>query len=270
MTAQIVPEDDDAAVGRLYLCRMTRALFAALAVTAALAGGATAASPPSLSDEFSSGLAGWSTMRGDDFGDGTNHQIDVQGGTLTIVPVRSWWVDDKEAAYVWKQVTGDFVATMRVQVTGTADADPGANWSLSGILVRDPRSTHLNENWVAFRTGFVNGSRVYERKTTLRSHSILVLGASRAGWVDLRVARVGSRFFFLERNAAWKWVEHWSYNRPDLARTLQVGIDAFSGDESPHADMISRVDWFHFAPTGVPPKLRGAKDARLLPILARA
>ena len=41
-------------------------------------------------------------------------------------------------------------------------------------------------------------------------------------------------------------------------------------DESPHADMISRVDWFHFAPTRVPTRLRGAKDAKLVPILARA
>ena len=250
---------------------MTRGLLAAIAVCCVLAAGAAAAGLPSLSDEFASpALTGWSTMRGDDFGDGTNHQIDVQGGALTIVPVRSWWVDDKEAAYVWKQVTGDFVATMRVQVTGTASDDPGANWSLSGILVRDPRSTHANENWVAFRTGFVNGSRVYERKTTLGSHSILVLGSSPSGWVDLRVARVGSRFFFLKRNPAGKWIEHWSYNRPDLAKTLQVGIDAFSGDESPHADMISRVDWFHFAPTRVPTRLRGAKDAKLVPILARA
>lgn len=249
---------------------MTRALVAVLAF-AVLAAGAAAAGLPSLSDEFSSpGLAGWSTMRGDDFGDGTNHEIGVEGGTLKIVPMRSWWVDDKEAAYVWKEVTGDFVATMHVQVTGTATDDPEANWSLSGILVRDPRSTHANENWLAFRTGFVNGSRVYERKTTLHSHSILVLGSSPSGWVDLRVARVGSRFFFLKRNTAGRWIEHWSYNRPDLAKTLQVGIDAFSGDESPHADMVSRVDWFHFAPTRVPAKLRGAKDAKLVPILARA
>jgi hypothetical protein len=34
--------------------------------------------------------------------------------------------------------------------------------------------------------------------------------------------------------------------------------------------MTSRVDWFHFAPTGVPAKLRGARDAKLLPYLARA
>jgi hypothetical protein len=241
-------------------------LLAAVVAAVAVGTGGLA----SLSDEFAGpSLTGWQTMRGDDFGDGTAHSISVQDGALTLVPVRSWWVDDKEALYVWKQVTGDFVATMRVRVTGTQTDDPQANWSLSGILVRNPASTHANENWIAFRTGVVNGSRVYERKTTLRSHSILVLGSSPSGWVELRVARVGPRFFLLRRNAAGKWIEHWSYNRPDLPRTLQVGIDAFSGDESPHADMTSRVDWFHFAATGVPAKLRGARDAKLVPYLAR-
>jgi hypothetical protein len=47
-----------------------------------------------------------------------------------------------------------------LRVTGTKTEDPGANWSLSGILVRNPASTHSNENWLAFRTGWINGSRV--------------------------------------------------------------------------------------------------------------
>lgn len=243
-----------------------KTLAVALAALALGAGGIQ-----QLSDEFDgSALNGWSQMAGEDFGDGTAHQVTVEDGALKLVPVRSWWVDDKRALYLSKRVTGDFVATMRVQVTGTTTPDPQANWSLSGILVRNPASTKQNENWLAFRTGFVNDSRVYERKTTLRSHSILVLASSPSGWVDLRVARVGSRFFLLKRSPARKWIEHWSYVRPDLPKTLEVGIDGFSGDESPHADMISRVDWFHFSPTGVPAKLRGAKDAKLLPYLARA
>jgi hypothetical protein len=247
-----------------------RARRAALALIAAvvLVPAALGAAVPS--DEFDgTSLQGWSTMNGEDFGDGTSHEVSVADGELRIVPVRSWWVDDKRAWYAWKNVTGDFVATMRVQVTGTKTDDPQANWTLSGILVRDPRSTKPSENWLAFRTGWVNETRVYERKTTFHSRSILVLGSSPSGWVELRVARVGTRFFLLKRNAARKWVLHWTYNRPDLAKTLQVGIDAFSGDESPHADMISRVDWFHFAPTGVPVRLRGAKDAKLVPYLAR-
>lgn len=223
-----------------------------------------------LSDEFNGpALSGWSTTLGDDFGDGNDHAVSVEDGSLTLVPKRSWWVDDKQALYVSKTVAGDFVATMRVHVSGVNAEEPDANWTLSGILVRNPRSTHANENWIAFRTGAVSGSRVYERKTTVRSHSVLVLSASPGGWVDLRVARVGSWFFLLKRSPAGAWTQHWRYSRPDLPRTLQVGIDAFSGDESPHADLIARIDWFHFAPTGIPGPKRNAQPQQLLPYLKR-
>src|ERR671935_905921 len=127
-------------------------MSSALAVVAAAA--ALAAGLPALSDEFDgSAVAGWNVLRGDDFGDGTDHAVSVEDGTLRIVPRRSWWVDDHEALYLWKPVTGDFVATMRVRVTGTKTEEPQANWTLSGILLRDPRSMQARENWVSFRTG---------------------------------------------------------------------------------------------------------------------
>jgi hypothetical protein len=244
---------------------MTKLVVVSLAAVSFAAGGLHA-----LSDEFDgTALTGWQTMLGDDFGSGTAHQVSVADGALTLTPVRSWWVDNHEALFVWKPVRGDFVATIHVRVTGTKTDGPQANWSLSGLLVRDPRSTHANENWVSFRTGVVDNSRVYERKSTLHSHSILSLGSSPEGWVDLRIGRVGTRFFLLKRNAAGRFIEHWSYNRPDLPATVQVGIDAFSGYADDHADLTSRVDWFRVAPTGVPKRLRNARDAKIVPYLAR-
>jgi hypothetical protein len=73
--------------------------------------------------------------------------------------------------------------------------------------------------------------------------------------------------------AAWKL--HWVYSRYDLPKTLQVGIDAFSGFEDTKADLVSHVDWFHFAQTGVPAKLKAkylhgrAPLKKLLPYLER-
>jgi hypothetical protein len=144
---------------------------ASLAVLAAV--GALLATPLAvLSDEFNAPtLTGWNLMRGDDFGDGNDHRVTVEDGALTLVPARSWWVDGHEALYLSKDVTGDFVATMRVQVTGTSTELPQADWTLSGILVRDPASTHERESWLAFRTGEVGGGWVYERKTTRTSRS---------------------------------------------------------------------------------------------------
>lgn len=242
-----------------------------LAVTVcALTGAAALAGTLPASDEFGgAALSGWNVQRGDDFGDGTDHAVSVEDGALVLAPRVSWWVDDHEALYVWKPATGDFVASMRVDVTGAASTKPDSDWTLSGILVRNPASTHERENWISLRTGVVHGDWVYERKTTAGSHSVLVLSSSHEGWVDLRIARVGSRFFLLRRNAAGKWSLFWTYVRGDLPKTLQVGIDAFTGLDAPHGDLVSHVDWFRFAPTGVPPKSRNAPAAKLLPYLTR-
>lgn len=239
-------------------------------VCCALTCAAALAATLPASDEFGgTALSGWNVLRGDDFGEGTDHAISVDGGSLVLAPKVSWWVDGHEGLYVWKPVTGDFVATMRVNVTGTAAAKPDSDWTLSGILVRNPASTHERENWISLRTGVVHGDWAYERKTTAGSRSVLVLSSSHEGWVDLRVARVGSRFFLLRRNAAGRWSLLWTYVRADLPRTLQVGMDAFTGFESPHGDLVSHVDWFRFAPTGVPTKLRNASSANLLRYLMR-
>jgi hypothetical protein len=91
-------------------------------------------------------------------------------------PARSWWVDGTRAFYLYRAATGDFTATIHVNVTGVATPMPQRDWSLSGLLLRSPASTKTDENRVSLRVGAVGG-----------------------GWVDLRVARVGSLFVLLTR-----------------------------------------------------------------------
>jgi hypothetical protein len=253
------------------------ALVGALVVTA----GAGAAGLPS-SDDFSDAgatAAAWKQMDGD-LRDGVRPRFDVgasAAGQLTIVPGLSWWVDDSRAFYLYKAVRGDFKATMLVDVTGATGPIPAANWSLSGILVRSPSGDRdrRSEDWVSFRSGAVGGQPVFERKTTVQSRSELVLAAETPGWVELRIARVGPRFVLLRRYPGSSWKLHWVYSRYDLPKTLQVGIDAFSGFEDTKADLVSHVDWFHFQPTGVPAKLKAkylhgrARLRKLLPYLER-
>jgi hypothetical protein len=68
---------------------------------------------------------------------------------------------------------------------------------------------------------------------------------------------------------------HWVYSRYDLPKTLQVGIDAFSGFDDTKADLVSHVDLFHFQPTAVPAKLKAkyvhgkVRLRKLLPYLER-
>jgi hypothetical protein len=258
-----------------------RALPAAVAgalVLTAVAGGA-AVPLASLSDSFDDAATAsrWQAMDGD-LQDGVAPRFDIDkttAGELTIVPGRSWWVHRERAFALLKPVTGDFVVTLKIRVSGKETAQPTANWSLSGLLVRRATIDRAKENWLAFRIGRVNNVDVFERKTTVNGTSVLTLSPAPSGWVELRVARVGSHFVYLRRPMGGAWQHHWSYVRADLPRSLLVGVDSFSGYEDTKADLVSHVDYVRFASTGVPSKLRksvlaGTKSERvLLPYLKR-
>src|SRR3954470_20448062 len=145
--------------------------LAILALSVGLAATTAAAAPlPLLNDEFDvpSTASQWQELRGD-LADGVVPTWDIAQSTpgeLTITPGRSWWVDGTRAFYLYKPVVGDFVVTARLRVTGREAAVPGADWSLSGLLVRRPTDNRAQENWVSFRTGRRDGKDVFERKTT--------------------------------------------------------------------------------------------------------
>lgn len=253
------------------------AVAAAVLVSTLPAAGASGLS--ALSDEFGdpASLAKWQVFQGD-LQDGVESRYDVGAttpGQLTIVPGRSWWFGDTRAFFLSESVRGDFKATMLVQATGKQTPLPTANWSLSGILVRQPTSDRTRESWVSLRSGVVGGSPVFERKTTRTSRSELVLTSAKPGWVELRIARLGPKFVLLYRYPGDRWRLHWVYTRFDLPAQLQVGIDAFTGDEDTKADLVSHVDYFRFAATAVPTKLRKGYLAgrvgigKLLPYLVR-
>jgi hypothetical protein len=165
-------------------------------------------------------------------------------------------VDGTRAFALMKPVTGDFVTTLRLRVTGREGPVPTADWSLSGLLVRRPTADRGKESWLSFRVGRVKGKDVFERKTTTAGESVLVLSPAVPGWVDLRVARVGKYFVFLRRFPGKSWVLNHVYLRRDLPAALTVGVDAFSGYADTKADLVSHVDSIRFASTGVPGVLK--------------
>ena len=258
--------------------RAANALVAAALVPAAVAG-AAAGPPSSLSDSFDDAatLSRWQVIEGD-LQDGVAPQFDIDRttpGELTIVPGRSWWVHRDRAFALLRPVVGDFVATAKIRISGKSGPVPTANWSLSGLLLRRVTTARANENWLAFRLGRVDGVDVFERKTTVNGNSLLQLSPAPNGWVELRVARVGSRFLYLRRPAGGNWNFHYSYVRTDLPQSLLVGVDAFSGYDDSKADLVSHVDYVNFASTGVPGPLRKAvlagkrSERALLPYLKR-
>jgi regulation of enolase protein 1 (concanavalin A-like superfamily) len=241
-----------------------------LAVAAVLA--LSGAAPQNLarpSDDFDGPwLSGWQAMEGE-VRDGGHTTFSVGDGELTVHTAQSTWFRTQHAFFLWKQVSGDFVATVRLRVVGEEGPVPTANWSLAGLLVRSSRSTTPNENWLNFTVGRVSGASVVETKSTRFSDSQLVLDEVPDGWIELRTVRIGARFFLLQRSDGDRWRLQWEYQRPDLPRVLQAGVDTQSGTDDDHADLVAHVDYIRFAPTGVPASLRRASAQRLLPYLTR-
>jgi hypothetical protein len=212
------------------------------------------------SDEFDdpSTLAEWSVMHGE-LPDGTPSRFDIgqtTPGALTVVPSRSWWVNTTQGFFLYKRVHGDFTVTVRIRASGHATPVPTLDWSLAGLLLRAPEATTPSEQWIGYTVGFVGAPRV-ERKTTRSGRSELRLIPVAPGWIELRAVRTGALILLLRRQDGQEWSLDAVYHRPDLPETLQVGIDAQSGYESDHTDLVAETDWIHFTDTGIP---AGATD----------
>jgi hypothetical protein len=194
-----------------------------------------------------------------------------------IMPYTSGWYADFRGVFLFKEVTGDFIATTRIRATGRERDVPRSSFSLAGVMARAPRAVTPDtweegqENWVFITTGYGDGEigqPQLETKTTMNSSSILHLDPSRADWVTLRVMRIGEKFIMLYRFEGEGWKVSDIYTRPDMPATLQVGVNAYTdwlpirtryetnpgsfnkivikgGDSRP--DLIAEFDYVHFA-----------------------
>jgi hypothetical protein len=224
-----------------------------------VASGPGAAAPASddlaaLSDDFDNATSlrrwqdhavveGWPSM---------TEQADVNTtapGQLYLVPRTCTWFEDYHGVYLFKTVTGDFDVTTRIQATGKTTDLPQRTFSLTGLMVRAPRAVTPQtwkpggENWVFITTGYGDnapgraGRPQIETKTTQNSKSHLTLIRSQSGWVYLRVVRVDTAFLMLYSFDGQEWYLSQRFTRPDLPKTVQVGLNAYTNWESIPADV---------------------------------
>lgn len=257
-------------------------------------GGPAASLPPitSLSDEFDSptSLGRWTSHAAAEGWPEMIRTMDADGtapGALYLEPAVSGWFADFRGAFLYQEITGDFVATTRVRARGTGGgALPSVTWSLAGLMVREPRGTTAAtwepraENWLFATTGIAGqaGHPVIETKTTVNGRSALNLHPVPAGWMELRIVRVRADFLVLHRpEGAADWTLQERFFRPDLPRTVQVGVNAYSGwDLVPElwsdaaafnrtvitdrpTDLAAEFDYVRFDRPRVPERLRGAR-----------
>lgn len=197
----------------------------------------------------------------------------LEDDELVLEPVSSGWFEDNQAGHLYQPIDGNFIVTTRIEVSGTNAELPQTPFSLAGLFVRAPNDSNANqwapgrENWLFFSVGTAApaGEPQYEIKTTTNSLSTLQITPAQTGWVELRMARHGELFTLLHRpegQSDWAIIEQ--IVRPDLPRTLNVGITAYAdyasvqpiypdffrynteGTPKNNADLIARVDYVTF------------------------
>lgn len=211
------------------------------------------------------------------------HQMSV--ASLFIEPYISGWQDDFHGPFLFKEVSGDFVVTARMKALGKESSVPLTPWSLTGLMVRQPRKTTRSswtpggENWILFTTGIGEqlGQPILATRSTTNSQTTSQDVPARAGWLLMRIARVGPSFILVYRydHPNEPWIVHARFNREDLSDPLQVGLTAFTNQQAAERylkdpflfnttavkegeiGLYSVVDWIRFRYPGLPPGLAG-------------
>ena len=261
----------------------------------------------SLSDDFSAAgtMGQWQRIYvTENWGFDQMEDMDIAStrpGWLTMIPYTSSWYQDYRGILMYKAIDGDFVVSSRVQprarggvgAPGSSSGNPAAEYSLSGIMVRQPREVTTpdsswwqpgGENYVFLSMGSAStaGTYQFEVKTTTDSNSILQIDAATSGEARLRIARLGAHVIVLLRNPGENWQVHRRYLRADFDQTLQVGLTVYtdweiastyapadhnttlithaSGNPGNPADpdLQAQFDYVHFARPDIPPGLQGA------------
>ncbi|WP_400191511.1 hypothetical protein [Hymenobacter sp. B81] len=195
-----------------------------------------------LSDEFNDAgsLSRWRQFHQAEGWPSMVQRLDVNQtarGQLYLAPTTSGWYADFHGTYLYQEVTGDFLVTSRVHVTGKTTELPKAAWSLAGLMVREARPAVTpaswqpgGENWLFLTAGVAEpvNQFVFESKSTVNSRSNLKLRPAKTGWVELGILRVRSAFVLLYRYEGQPWQVHERFHRRDLPRTLQVGLNAYT------------------------------------------
>ena len=157
------------------------------------------------------------------------------GGLIMIATGYSSWFGPMNGALVYKEVTGNFKATITLKVSAASDSQfvPDAAWHMGGLMARRPKPTgDGDENHVLILLGGDGqGRAALEHKDTADSGSNYFTYSWPSGQGQLRICRVNDDFVLRERESRGSiWGGARTFTRPDLPATLQVGPAMFAGD----------------------------------------
>jgi hypothetical protein len=158
--------------------------------------------------------------------------VAISGGQLHLQLAQpACWFNDAEGGFVYQEITGDFTATVTVHARSAAHPaqPPAVDFSLGGLLARDPASAPGRRNWVHGVLGRGNGGVAVEDKTTVNSQSTYMLAPIPQPDGQLRLQRRGAVLsVFWRPIGSMTWQLLRTFSPPDRGPTLQVGPSLYT------------------------------------------
>jgi cytochrome c peroxidase len=234
-----------------------------------------------LSDEFgnASTMAAWQNLNQTE---GWNinqlEALDIntsRAGHMRFMPHTVSWYMNNQGPLVYKEITGDFVATMRLQVQ-RRNGQPGrpeTSWSFGGLMIRTPRNitaagpspaaaptTRMpwppsgytsdwspdGENDMGISLGspynWMNPNPnqwAVSMRSTVNGNTSINWSTNDVpvgtGWVTFQAVRRDNTFLLLRRHDGGEWIIAERYERADMPATVQVGLFGFTD----HANAVA-------------------------------
>lgn len=181
---------------------------------------------------------------------------DSVAGQLFMLPHTVSWYNDWRGAYLFKYLSGDFVITTEVTATGRDGVSlPSSNFSLAGIMVREPINYPTQDpanEWVAGQQNYIfmsigqatGAGYDFEIKNTCSSHSCLdIVGIGSVNTAKIRMARVGQKIIVLSQFGNDPWVVRNRYDRTGMQCNSQGNMCSAPFSDSVQIGFVTYTDW---------------------------
>ncbi|MFZ4763737.1 MAG: hypothetical protein ACOYMN_02185 [Roseimicrobium sp.] len=206
----------------------------------------------SAGDEFSDAatLATWQRLdQSEGWGANKLTTHEISSGRMRLIPSVSGFYQDYVGPYVFRNVTGDFIATVQMDVSrrDNAAGRPSSNFSIGGLILRRPKTiTNAGaspggdwiagaENSIAFNFGTADpvaqpNANQWQCVVSNTTNSVSNFYTSTQGillsenTVTMQIVRVGSTIVLLRQHPGGQWITEQRYTRADFPATLQIGL----------------------------------------------
>ncbi|MEE9372524.1 MAG: 3-coathanger stack domain-containing protein [Saprospiraceae bacterium] len=174
---------------------------------------------------------------------------DTIAGKLVMIPRTASWFGSYRGPFLFREVSGNFIVTTKVDALGRDNIIPEGDFNLAGIMLRHVREypdgaldpitgwTAADNNYIFLSIGAAGNHNScpgcnppnFEVKTTINGNSQLRVAEVDTTSTLIRIARIDNVFIVLYRLETDQiWVVHERYNRPDFPDTIQVGLVTYT------------------------------------------